>query len=109
MKLIRVEPNPSGAYSPIQDSNYSKIPPGMALWPETLSTDAFYDHNGFVTLTVEDVDGIPTVTGYEPNIEAWEAWKASLPPEPGPITPQPTTEERLSAMESAILTIMMGG
>lgn len=93
MKLIRIEPSPSGAHPPIQNSNYSKIPPGMAVWPETLPTDAFYAHNGFVTLTVEQVDGIPTVTGYEPNLEAWEAWKASLPPEPEPgEDPEPKNE-----------------
>lgn len=30
-------------------------------------------------------------------------------PEPEPIKPQPTTEERLAAMESAMLAMMMGG
>lgn len=109
MKLIYIDPNPSGSYPPILESDFHVIPPDMALWPETLSTDMFYDHNGFVTLTVEDMDGVPTVTGYEPSLEAWEAWKASLPPDPEPITPQPTAEERLSAMESAMLAIMMGG
>lgn len=29
------------------------------------------------------MDGIETVTSYEPDFEAWEEWKASLPePEP---------------------------
>lgn len=56
------------------------------------------EYNGFVTIT-ETEDGITV----EPNTEAWEAWKASLPPEtPAP----PTAEERLSALESAMLSMM---
>lgn len=67
------------------------VPKGMALWPENLDTGDFYEHNGFVSLTLEEIEGISVVTGYVPNIEAWEAWKASLPPlGPGP---EPEPEE----------------
>ena len=38
-----------------------------------------------------------------PNTDAWEAWKASLPPETPPL---PTTEERIAALESAMLAMM---
>ena len=45
--------------------------------------------------TVDEVYTIDTVTAYAPNVEAWEAWKASLPePEPE----QPTEEEDTAAM-----------
>ena len=58
MKIIPVAPNPSGAYPPIQDGNLSTVPEGMAVWPDTLDTADFYAHNGFVALTVEQVDGL---------------------------------------------------
>lgn len=82
MKLIYTEPNQIGAYQPIQSCNFLEIPQGMAIWPEELSVTDFYAHNGFVTLDIGFVDGVPTVTSYEPNMEAWEDWKASLPEEP---------------------------
>lgn len=58
-------------------------PEGYALWPDTLDTADYFAHNGFVKLTIETVNDIPTVTSYEPDLEAWENWKSSLPePEP---------------------------
>lgn len=92
MKIIPAAPNPSGAYPPIQDGNISAVPEGMAIWPDSLDTADFYAHNGFVTLTVEQVDGVPTVISYAPDMEAWEGWRASLPTEP---EPEATTEELL--------------
>ena len=86
MRLISKTPSQNGAYPPIQDCELRSVPEGVALWPETLPTGDFYACNGFVTLTVEDVDGVPTVTGCVPNVEAWEEWKASLP-EPEPEAP----------------------
>ena len=97
MKIIPAAPNPSGAYPPIQDGNFAAVPEGMAVWPDSLDTADFYAHNGFVTLTVEQVDGVPTVISYAPDMEAWEDWLASLPPEP---EPEPTTEERLDTLEA---------
>lgn len=97
MKIIPAAPNPSGAYPPIQNGNYSAVPEGMALWPDSLDTADFYSHNGFVALTVEQVDGVPTVISYTPNVEVWEDWLASLPPEP---EPDLTTEDRLDALEA---------
>ena len=44
----------------------------------------FYQYNGFVTLVTAQSEGITVVTGYQANVEAWEAWKESLPPDPGP-------------------------
>lgn len=75
MKIIRKESNPSGAYPGLQDWNSQTIPEGVAVWPDTLDTVDFYAHNGFVDLTVEQVDGVDTVVSYTPNTEAWEAWK----------------------------------
>ena len=80
MKIIRKDPNPSGAYPPIQSVNYEEVPDGCALWPDELDDTEFYAYNGFVKPTIED----NTVTEFAPNAEAWEAWKASLPPEKEP-------------------------
>lgn len=99
MKIITAAPNPSGAYPPIQSVGFPSVPEGTALWPEELDTGDFYAYNGFVTLTIEAVGGVDTVTAVAPNVEAWEAWKASLPPDPGPEPEQPTVEERVATLE----------
>ena len=80
MQYVRLTPNSSGAY-PAPDSN-----PFSGCLPLTDGQAAvLIQYNGFVTITQEpdkDVDGSSvTVT---PDLEAWEAWKASLPPEPEP-------------------------
>lgn len=136
MKLVYINPNPSGAYPGIQEGNFSSVPEGMAVWPDTLPTEPFYAYNGFVTLTVEPVktvvgqqqvtipaeeEGgeptteirdvtvvIPMVTACTPNTEAWEEWKASLPATEEATLAQPTEAERLDALEAAMLA-MMGG
>lgn len=127
MKIIQKTPNPSGAYpSPCSWNN--QIPPnGYAVIADTVDMADFYAHNGFVTLNIEaieytrqveqivpvektrEVEGevqtvdekytIDTVTAYTPNVEAWEAWKASLP---APSEPEPSTEERIAALEEQL-------
>lgn len=88
-------PNESGAYPN----------PKMQPFPGCVPLDAeqsqtFLDYNGFVTVQqIEDEETGEIGVVVTPNTEAWEAWKASLPPEP---EPEPTTEERLTAIESAI-------
>lgn len=98
MNIITISSNASGAYPPIHSWNDSALPEGYAVWPDTVDTANFYNYNGFVTLTVETVDDVPTVTSYTPNVEAWETWKASLPPDPEPVTPEPTDTEVLNTL-----------
>ena len=93
MRYMRATPNPSGAY-PAPQSNPA---PGLILLTDA-QTQMVVDYNGFVTIT-EAEDGITV----EPNTEAWEEWKASLPPEE---PPAPTQEERLAALEGAMLAMM---
>ena len=94
MKIIRVTPNESGAYTPIQEIGSMRVPGGMAVWPDELSTDVFYAHNGFVTLDIRD--GV--VCGCIPNTEAWEAWKAGQP-EPGTLPPlEPSEQDDVAAL-----------
>lgn len=96
MNIIRKEPNPNGAYPAPQSWNSDTPPNGCAIVPDSVDMSTFYEYNGFVTLTIEG----DTVTAYTPNVEAWEAWKASLP-EPEP-EPQPTMEERVATLEEQI-------
>lgn len=95
MNIIASTANPSGAFPPIQSWNYSALPEGYAVWSDTVDTTDFYNYNGFVNLTVETVEDVPTVTSYIPNVEAWEAWKESLPPAP---EPEPTDTEVLNTL-----------
>ena len=102
MQIIKREPFANGGYPPIQSWSGVTPPEGYASVPDTLDTATFYAHNSFVTLTVEG----DTVTAMAPNTTAWEAWKASLPPEPD-LEPdlEPTLEERLTALEEENKTI----
>ena len=115
MKIIQKQPNPSGAY-PAPQTWDGNPPDGYAIID--LDMTKFYEYNGFVTLTIEqmEVGAIPTinedgeevnepiyadtVTAYTPNVEAWEAWKAEQP-EPAP--PEPTMEERVTELEAQII------
>ena len=92
MNIIQINANENGGRPPLQ--RWHGAPPaGYALVPDTLDTSAFYDFMGFVTL---ELDG-STVTAMTGNQEALDAYKASLPE---PVEPQPTTEERVAALEA---------
>ena len=95
MKYVTSTPNPSGAYPAPQSNPF----PGCLPLADS-QADILVQYNGFVTITQEpdeDVEGSSvTVT---PDLEAWEAWKAEQPPEP---EPEPTVEERVTSLETAI-------
>ena len=96
MNIIFKEPYENGGYSNMQSWDISApIPETNAVWSDALDTADFYAYNGFVVLTIETIDGVDTVTAYELNVEAWEAWKASLPE---PEVDEPTADEILNAM-----------
>lgn len=84
MKIIEKTPAENGAYPPLQDWPGLVPPESHYKWPDTLDTADYYAYNGFVTLTI--IRGM--VQSYQPNVEAWETWKESLPPEPEP-EPEP--------------------
>lgn len=86
MKYVKSTPNPSGAY-PAPQSN--PFPGCIPLTDDQAAT--LVQYNGFVILSEGD-DGETIVS---PNTEAWEAWKASLPPEP---EPEPTDTEVLNTL-----------
>ena len=87
MKYLTPTPNPSGAY-PAPQSN--PFPGAIPLTAE--QAQMVVDYNGFVNVTSHEEEYeegfFRTVYTVEPNTEAWEAWKESLPPEPEP-EPEP--------------------
>jgi hypothetical protein len=88
MIYIDSKPNPSGAYPNPKNQPF----PGCITLNDEQEV-VFFEYNGFVTVTGDPV----TV---EPNVEAWEAWKASLPapgPEPDPEDSEPVTWAALDA------------
>ena len=98
MKIITQIPGPGGAYPPIQEVSFTSVPPGMALWPDEVPTGTFYEYNGFVTLAIQEEEGIPTVTGCQPNAEAWAVWNAAQQDDP---TPEPEPESDMDLMAAA--------
>ena len=85
MIYIDATPNPNGAYP---NPKGQPFPGCIALTDE--QSKIFFEYNGFVTVE----NGVVT-----PNTDAWEAWKASLPPEP---EPEPSLDERVTNIENAI-------
>ena len=91
MNIIQKQPNPSGAYPPIQSWS-GEFPPDTHY--EVICEKSEY-FNGFIIPTIENGKVISFVC----NTEAWEAWKAEeaakIPP-----TPEPTIEQRTTALEA---------
>ena len=88
MNIIQKQPNPSGAYPPIQEDWIGNVPD--THYEITCNYSEFY--NGFIIPIIED----SKVTGYVCNTEAWSAWKAEEAAKI-PVTPEPTAEEKLRA------------
>ena len=76
MKIIKISPNESGAFPPIQEGSFLEPPEGCAQVPDEFDLEPFYANCGFVALDIQD--GI--VTGMSPNTEALAAWQAQHPP-----------------------------
>lgn len=92
MTIIEITAQDNGAHRNQQSSGLRTIPDGWARVPEDMTIP---DTFPFVDI---EVDG-QTVT----------AMTAGTVPEPEPeAAPEPTTEDRLSALEGAMLTMMMG-
>lgn len=91
MQYVNAAPNPSGAYPGPQSRPFAG---SLALTDEQAAV--LVQHNGFVHITPEpdeEIEGSSvTVT---PDLEAWEAWKASRPPEP---EAEPTADELMDIL-----------
>ena len=99
--IIQKQPNLSGAYPALQSWDSPTPPDGYAIVQDAVDLSTFYEYNGFVMLTIETIDGVDTVTAYEPNVEAWEAWKASLPEPP---EPQISDDEAIAIITDTLTT-----
>ena len=94
MHILSRKLSENGGYSVIQTWPGDVPPPeGYVIVPDTLDTSVFYEFLGFVDLTIEG----DTVTAMTGNQAALDAYKASLPE---PVDPPPTTDERVTALES---------
>lgn len=95
MYIIAKNPNPSGAYPPLQ-SWQGDAPATHYLYPSELY-GVFYPtgkrYAGFISLTVEG----DRVTAAEWDEEAYQAYCDEHPEEPEII--EPTTDERVAALE----------
>lgn len=92
MTIIKIEALPNGAHeNQTINGVLDPIQEGWAVIPEMLGTPETLEHYPFGEITVEDVDGVPTVTGWTPG---------KIPePEPGPAPePEPTAEEILNVL-----------
>lgn len=107
MNIMQKNAGEQGGYGVIQSWSMPEVPEGYVRVPDGLDTGVFYEYNGFVTLTVEG----DAVTAMEPNVEAWEAWKATLSEETA-ATAEVSTEELLLEMavdhEARICAIELG-
>ena len=79
MLYINPRKNVLGGYNPPQ----STFAIGLVNFPDEF-LEEFIKHNGFVILTIED----NVVVGIEPDVVAWEEWKATIPePDAGESSP----------------------
>lgn len=94
MRIVEIKPFENGGHRN-QSWNGGTIPEGFAVIPDNMETPNF----PFGTVTVKKINGIITVT-------KWTAGKIPETPE----TAKPiTTNERLEALESAMLEMALGG
>lgn len=86
MRIIEIAALSNGAHNN-QTGGIDFLPPGWAVIPENMELENF----PFGDVTVEEIDGIPTVTGWAPG---------TLPdPEPVPVPPPgPTAQDDIDAM-----------
>lgn len=83
MKIIEIIKLDNGAHRNQTSDITFDIPEGWAVIPDDMDTPNF----PFGNITVEEIDGVPTVTN----------WEAGVIPEPEPMPePEPTTEELLN-------------
>lgn len=104
--IIRATPNPSGAYPGMQTWNSPITPEGYYVWAEDLEKETFFEYNGFVILNVMR----NTVVSYEPNIEAYEAWKEQGGEGDTPDQPDIPEDEAAAQLKenTEILNILLG-
>lgn len=64
MRIIEIAALPNGAHRNQTSSSISVVPGGWAVVPDGMETENF----PFGELTAEDINGVPTVTGWVPGV-----------------------------------------
>lgn len=93
MKIIEIKALENGGHRNLIGDNLP-LPEGWAVIPDDMKTENF----PFGEVTAEKINGIMTVT-------KWVAGTIPESNEPEPIT----TDERLAALEAAVLELAIGG
>lgn len=89
MRAIKIDALSNGAHR--NQDGVDILPDGWAVVPEGMALENF----PFGSVTVEEVDGIPTVTGWTPGT------MPAPEPDPEPDTPtDDTLEARVAALEA---------
>ena len=96
MYYVKKIPNAAGNHGNILLQPFD----GCTSLPENL-LQPYLEANGFVNITVED--GV--VISVEKNEEAWEAWKATLPPESDPLVQ--AKSERIAQSKTDLETYLL--
>lgn len=95
MIIVEIESLANGAHCS-QTWGGPSVPPGYAVLPADLGAPETLEHFPFGDVTVEEIDGVPTVTGWTP---------LPMPePEPGP-EPPASLEDRVDALETETAAI----
>lgn len=89
MNIIKIEASATGSRPPIQSWDGYGIPEGYIEVPDSVETSAMQTHKGHVDLTIDEDGVLTAITG---NDAAYQAYLASLPPEP---VPEPTEAQIL--------------
>ena len=92
MKIIEIKALENGGHRN-QTGNFTIIPEGFAVIPDDMETPNF----PFGEVTIEKINGIPTVTKWTPGVI----------PEPEPI-PEPINEMEQIRADIDYIAIMMG-
>ena len=95
MKIIEIKKNENGSHDNITADYLETVPEGWAVIPEELETPNF----PFGNVETEEKDGVMTVT----------KWEAGEIPEVEPLPKVITQEERIEALENALLEFALGG
>ena len=94
MQIIEIQPLLNGSHRN-QTGDFAKIPQGWAIIPDNLQTDNF----PFGEIEIEEKDGVMTVT----------KWTPLDIPEAEPTAEPITIDERVTALENAVLELALGG
>lgn len=99
MTIIKIEPHDNGGHDNQTSSVDFPIPEGWAVIPPEIGTPETLENYPFGEITVEDRDGVPTVTSWTPL-----PMPEPEEPEPGP-EPAPSLEERVVVLEAETAAI----